>query len=578
MVRKISVPLLTVLFSFGVLVFASSASTDAGPVSKSSAQSPEGSAVKDTSVSKSLESEKKVEEAKPAEEAKEEGEARITVSFSNDMTLAQALASIAEDAGVNIVISPEVTDTITSISFTDTPWEEAIKTMVKAYGYGYEKIGNTIIVKPIDKIIETKKKEMELQQVKEVETRVFELTYIDAGDALKIVESFLSPRGTAEILEMTYLGGWKFVASEERGKMEKSERKQSERKSRSKKLIVTDIKSVLDKVEAVLKEIDKMPKLVLIESSIVEVDWRKLVDLGAQFMTGLETADPYMAVSYKGEAVREIVHMLLGSNYVDPYGYEQVSGIGLDPINRETFVGGGSFLFKHLTGNQFTLGLRALEDMADANVLSTPKVLTVSNQEASILVGTKYPILSIDKEISNGTVSLSVDLEYYQDIGIQLNVVPQICGDDYINLIVHPAVVNKSGEVSPGLGDATEGTAVSYPIMEVREAETQVMMRSGDTLVIGGLMRDEEKTGKIGVPLVSDLPILGKLFTRKFTYKYKNDLFIFLTSKIVDPTAPVPEVDVATVSPEAQALLSPSLPEMAPEPGLEELAEVTAER
>ena len=194
------------------------------------------------------------------------------------------------------------------------------------------------------------------------------------------------------------------------------------------------------------------------------------------------------------------------------------------------------------------------------------------------MVGTKYPILSIDKEISNGTVSLSVDLEYYQDIGIQLNVVPQICGDDYINLIVHPAVVNKSGEVSPGLGDATEGTAVSYPIMEVREAETQVMMRSGDTLVIGGLMRDEEKTGKIGVPLVSDLPILGKLFTRKFTYKYKNDLFIFLTSKIVDPTAPVPEVDVATVSPEAQALLSPSLPEMAPEPGLEGLAEVAAER
>ncbi len=471
----------------------------------------------------------------------QQGQGLITMTFTNDMTLAQALSSIAQDAGVNIVISPEVTDTITSITFTDTPWEEAIKTMVKAYGYGYEKVGNTIIVAPLDKIIERKKKEMELSQVKEMETKVYKLRYIDAGDALKVVESFLSPRGSAEILEMTYLGGWQFVASQSRGKLEKSQRKESEKKSRSKLLIVTDIKNVIDKVTKVLEKIDKMPKLVLIESNIVEVDWRKLVDLGLMLQTGT-SENPYMDVAYKGDAVRAILNAVIGSNDTVPLAYEQVSS----GINSTGMINNGAgFVFRHLTGNQFSAGLRALEDLADANVLSAPKILTVSNQEATILVGTKYPIVSIDKEISNGTVSLSVDLEYYQDIGIQLNVVPQICDDDYINMIVHPAVVSKIGDVSPGLGEETEGTAVSYPIMDVREAETQIMIKSDDTIVIGGLMKDEEKTSRIGVPLLSDLPVLGDLFTRKTTYVEKNDLFIFITGKILDPSKPLPEVDVS---------------------------------
>ncbi len=488
----------------------------------------------------------------------EEKEGLITVSFSNDMTLAQALSSIAEDAGVNIVISPEVTDTITSITFTNTPWEEAIKTMVKAYGYGYEKVGNTIIVAPLDKIIERKKKEMELSQVKEVETRVFKLKYIDAGDALKVIESFLSPRGSAEILEMTYLGGWRFVASQEKGKLEKSERKETERKSRSKMLIVTDIRTVLDKVAQVIKEIDKMPKLVLIESNIVEVDWRKLVDLGMMLKTGTETS-PYMELGYKGDAVRAVLNAILGANDAVPLAYEQVSSA----INPAGMINnGGGFIFRHLTGNQFSAGLRALEDLADANVLSAPKVLTVSNQEAAILVGTKYPIVNIDKEISNGTVSISVDLEYYQDIGIQLNVVPQICDDDYINMIVHPAVVSKIGDVSPGLGEETEGTAVSYPIMDVREAETQIMIKSNDTIVIGGLMKDVEKSGRIGIPVLSDLPVLGNLFSRKTNYVEKNDLFIFITGKIVDPSEPLPEINVSNYK-SAEAYLPESfvLPE-----------------
>ncbi len=458
----------------------------------------------------------------------------ITITFGSGMMLADALRTIAEDAGINLVISPEVDATISSITFKNAPWEQAIKTIVDAYGYGYEKTDdNTIVIAPLEKIIERKKKQMELNQVKEVETRVFSLKYIDAGDALKVVESLLSPRGTAEILEITYLGGWKFVASQDKGKVEKTERKEKERKSRSKKLVVTDIKSVLNKVEAVLKDIDHPSKLILIESNIVEADWHKLYDLGMEAITGPSADNATMNLGMKGDSPRETLSAILGALDVAPSYYSSPSSV----TNTGVPSGGFGFIFSHLTGNNFRVALRALEELADANVLSAPKILTISNQEASILVGTKFPIVSVDKELSNGTTSIQVNLEYYQDIGVQLNVVPQICDNKYINMILHPAVVEKSGELDLGISELTTGNAVSYPIMDVREAETQVMIKSGDTVVIGGLMRDKQYENNIGVPLLSSLPVLGNLFTRRTTVNIKKDLFIFVNAKIVDPVA-----------------------------------------
>ncbi len=477
---------------------------------------------------------------------------KISISFSSGMALADALRTIAEDAGVNIVISPEVTDTITSITFANTPWEEAIATIVQAYGYGYERKGNTIIISPLDKIIERKKKEMELKQVKELETRVFTLHYIDAGDALKVIETLLSPRGSAEILESTYLGGWKFVAAQGQGKLEKAERKEQERKSKSKKLVVTDIRAVLDKIEAVLKDIDRIPQLVLIESNIVEVDWHKLIDLGLQLSLGDGTNG--MPIEYRKGAITSTLEGILGALGVAPFNYDSPSSVGGSGFVPDAGMG---FLFRHLSGNQFSAGLRALEELADANVLSAPKILTLSNQEASILVGTKYPIVNVDKQVSDGTVTMQISLEYYQDLGVQLNVVPQVCGERFINMIIHPAVVEKNGEIELGVTEATEGNAVAYPIMDVREAETQVMIRSGDVVVIGGLMKDQDYVTRIGVPLLSDLPVLGRLFSRNMSVKKKQDLFIFVSAKIVKPEEIAEAEDVIVNNPLVAQIFMP---------------------
>ena len=131
-------------------------------------------------------------------------------------------------------------------------------------------------------------------------------------------------------------------------------------------------------------------------------------------------------------------------------------------------------------------------------------------------------------------------LNYYQNIGIQLRVVPQICGDneDRVNLIVHPTVSNKNNTVKVYGSSAAAATTpiAEYPIIDTREAETQMVVDDGDTVVMGGLLSDAKTKDLAGVPFLSNLPLLGKLFDRLAKSGEKKDLLIFLTVKIVRPS------------------------------------------
>jgi general secretion pathway protein D len=117
----------------------------------------------------------------------------------------------------------------------------------------------------------------------------------------------------------------------------------------------------------------------------------------------------------------------------------------------------------------------------------------------------------------------TVTLDYYQDIGIQLNVVPQVGADNSINMIVHPAVSSYTN---------TLGTN-QYPIIDIREAETRVFMRDGETVVIGGLLKDMKSKGVTGVPFAKDLPLIGPLFRRDTYDNQKIDLLVFISAYVV---------------------------------------------
>jgi type II secretory pathway component GspD/PulD (secretin) len=128
-------------------------------------------------------------------------------------------------------------------------------------------------------------------------------------------------------------------------------------------------------------------------------------------------------------------------------------------------------------------------------------------------------------------------LDYYQEIGIRLNVVPQISEEGYINMIIHPSVTSSNSNVTAtnvaGTGTSAITSTVNYPVIDVREAQTQVLMKDGETIVLGGLLKDIKSKQTIGIPFLSKIPLLGNLFKRQTDDVSKIDLLIFITARVL---------------------------------------------
>jgi len=165
------------------------------------------------------------------------------------------------------------------------------------------------------------------------------------------------------------------------------------------------------------------------------------------------------------------------------------------------------------------------------NTLSAPRIMALNNQEATILIGTKYPILMTTDTGAGSTAVTTVTLDYYQDIGIQLSGVPQIGANDYINMVVHPSVSSFSSTLGSN----------SYPIIDTREAETRVLMHDGETIVIGGLLKDVKSRGRTGIPFLKDIPWVGNLFQRDTNDTSKIELLVFISAKIIKENYFTPE-------------------------------------
>ncbi len=337
----------------------------------------------------------------------------------------------------------------------------------------------------------------------------------------------LSAVGRVSILEITGQTGWEFGTD-----LSKRQRSETAKTARTKTLMVSDISKKLDEIAALISEIDVMPKQILIKAKVMEVNRDFLKDIGFDWGTGITGATSnsleFTSGAGKGGAI-SLSEMAAKAVIPTAAGFgAKSSGLTDTPKSLQ-------LAYRKLVGTQFEVLLYALEEDGKTKTLSEPVILTLDNQEASILVGTKIPILKTEVSTETNQVS-GGSLDYYQDIGIQLNVVPQVSGenDEFINLIIHPAIT--SSTTNKTLGSATGNfTIASYPIIISREIETQTIIKDGETIVIGGLFKDVKTKYIIGFPLLKDLPFVGKFFRRDTYDDEKIDLMIFLTAKIVKP-------------------------------------------
>ncbi|MDD4941042.1 MAG: secretin and TonB N-terminal domain-containing protein [Candidatus Omnitrophica bacterium] len=481
----------------------------------------------------------------------------VTLDFK-EADIHNVLKILAQKAGLNIVSTPDVMGTVT-IKLTDVPWERALDIILKSNGFGFQRQGNVILVTKIENMAK-------IQSDEPLRTEVVHLKFLDAQDAQRILIPMLSARGKVSILYTRGQKGWQFGSFKIGGETAASGalQKESAEKPRqeiiavektgegkftaskidyepsikSKTLLITDTDSSLDRiVNQILPKIDRRPRQVLIEAKIMEVNTDKLKDIGFDYATGQtgaeSTALQTVTLSRKGEGISQTGAGSLASSIVTPsaFGPKATNIAGAYPYNL-----GLELMFRKLTGTEFEVIMHALEEDLKTNTLSAPRILTLDNQEASMLVGYHTPILKaeVSSDSTSGTSKLTQSLDYYQEIGIRLNVVPQISQEGYINMIIHPSITSSAASVSATSYSGTTNSTISYPIIDVREAQTQILMKDSETIVIGGLLKDVKTVGRSGIPFLGKIPLLGIFFSRETVDVSKVDLLIFITARIVD--------------------------------------------
>ena len=278
------------------------------------------------------------------------------------------------------------------------------------------------------------------------------------------------------------------------------------------------IHTTIDKftvIESYFKAINKPLPQVLIEASIVAIDDGLEKQLGIKW-NGLEGVSGYIGPQIQNAANdNPIAQMMGGGNNDDPTNSQGKTHGSL----RNHFKYGGTWNFQSIQAL-----LKAVETDNKSQILSRPRVVTVTGKTSSIHVGDEIPYSSGTTVTDGGTTTSSVS---FKEVGIKLDVTPVVnLNDDTIQLNVIP-------EVSQWIRDVVMGNNV-VPQVSTRRAESTIKIKNGETMVIGGLIENKSVNDVYEVPLLSKIPLLGKAFRSKTTSNTKTNLIILLTAHIID--------------------------------------------
>jgi general secretion pathway protein D len=273
-------------------------------------------------------------------------------------------------------------------------------------------------------------------------------------------------------------------------------------------LVVTAIPEDYQTLAEVIKKLDIPRRQVYVEAAVVEISLEQTKELGVEFRS---TSD-FENDSKQGFGGTSFG--LINQVARDPFA---ISGLAIGIIEGTVTFGGQTFL------NIGAL-VQAIQRNSDVNVLSTPHLLTTDNQEAEIVVASNIPFVTATSQTQVSTLT-SIERK---DVGIILRFTPQVSEGDKVTLKIFEEISAIQATVTAGIDPAQVGPATSK-----RTAKTTVVVDSKQTIVIGGLFRDDFDTTVQKIPCLGDIPLLGKLFGRSSDNSRKTNLVIFLTPHIV---------------------------------------------
>ncbi len=415
---------------------------------------------------------------------------RVSLDFK-DADILNVFRIIAEVSNLNIITADDVKGKVT-LRLINVPWDQALDLVLTSKSLGVRQDGNVLRIAPLATLRTEEKGRL---------------------DALKEVDKLkASLEGVTEIIRVNY-----GKASELQMKLKDllSEGGKMQVDDRTNTIVIRDLRKNVEDIRALVQKLDSPTPQVLIEARIVEVDTSYTRELGVQWggswnnygktKVGITGIQDTSGASNAGQTLTNAT----------PYSASSVAPNYAVNLPASTGLGsGGGISFGLLRDNlRLDLSLSAMESTNKGRVISSPKVITIDNKEATIEQGTQIPY---------STVSASGTNTQFIDATLSLKVTPHITPDG--------GVIMKLEAKNDSQGDVG---ASGQPAINKKKAMTEVLVRDGETAVIGGILQITRKETQAAVPWLSKIPVLGYLFRKDTTQSTNRELLIFITPKIL---------------------------------------------
>lgn len=380
---------------------------------------------------------------------------------------------ITEQADVDVVTSPNVKGE-TTVKLTNVALEEALRSILEVHGFDYV-VGNNII-----KILPRN----EMPQVPErLATQVFDITYADVNDVVKSLEKYKSEAGSVSHIRGTS------------------------------RVLVTDKESKVKDISDFISQIDHMTPQILVEARIYDITSKDNFDLGVQWSAGTRTN--FNAAGEPNIATK--TNPFVGGSFNGTTSKAGSTAAGLR--------------FGWLTSNlDLDVLLKAQNEKINAKLLANPRVLVLNDQTATMKIVSEIPYQQLEESALGGSIGTTA----FREVGVELHVTAHLAArDQMIRLHLKPVFSVVTGEVQ------VAGIGVTYPqpVVDRRETDTTLIVRNGQTIVMGGLRKKEVTKQVNKVPLLGDLPLAGALFRFKGEQTVNSELIVFVTPWIVEQPA-----------------------------------------
>lgn len=443
-----------------------------------------------------------VVEVKPLPDEPQAGQARdefgytgekLSLNFQN-IEVRAVLQLLADFTGMNLVTSDTVKGNLT-LRLKNVPWDQAMDIILKSKGLAMRQNGNVMMVAPAAEIAAREKQELDAKkqqvELEPLYTEIVEIKFAKADELAKILRTdgkqggttgksgFLSPRGSITIDD------------------------------RTNSLLIRDTADNLVDIRQVIEQLDKPVRQVLIESRIVIANNDFNKELGVRFGVTKEktSGNKYITDGVTSGSLGATTDYLNG----DEISFEDRMNVNLPVDNPAGQI--ALALAKLPFGTLLELELSAMQAEGKGEVISSPRVITSNQKQATIEQGTEIPY---QEATSSGATNVS-----FKEAVLKLDVTPQITPDDRIVMDLEVSK-DEVGEVFLGV-----------PSIDTRSVKTQVLVDNGETVVLGGIYEQSKSDNVQRVPFFGDLPYVGFLFKNTAKEDRKRELLVFVTPKIV---------------------------------------------